>query len=175
MKRKDVYAMIHGYDNAFTDALSSGESVLFSGIQNIGKYFLCVVIIMTILIIAECVLFYFCRTAALPYAVMVLPIIVIFPVLKKKADNGNIRDGYAITEKRVLIYTGGSLVQARFEDITDIVIYSVKGKNGTLEIYKKDPSEAGKTMSGGIIRDVFHPEEIRSGILSLCGNDTPDE
>lgn len=40
MKRKDVYAKVHGYNNAFTDALCSGESILFSGIQDQKKYLL---------------------------------------------------------------------------------------------------------------------------------------
>lgn len=96
---------------------------------------------------------------------MLLPIIVFFPVLKKKFAVGNIKNGYAVTENRVLIYTDGELLQTRLEDITDVCIYSVKGKIGTLEIYKNDPDEAGKTVSGGIIADIFFPDEVRSEIL----------
>lgn len=174
MKRKDVYAKIHGYNNAFTDALCSGESILFSGIQDHKRYFSGIFLIMTILIAAEIVLFCFCRAEKIPYLTMVLPFVVLFPVMKKKSAVGNVKNGYAVTENRVLIYTDGDLLQARLEDITDVCIYSVKGKLGTLEIYKKDPSEAGKTMSGGIIRDIYLPEEIRSEILLQKNNISAD-
>ncbi|MGN0695604.1 MAG: hypothetical protein ACI4J5_02440 [Oscillospiraceae bacterium] len=175
MKSKDVYAKIHGYDNAFTDALSSGESVEFSGIQNFGKYSFRAMIILAVIIIAECVLFYLSSTEIISYLTMVIPVILLMLLLRKMSAIGNIRDGYAVTEKRVLIYTGGTLVQTRFEDITDIVVYSVKGKSGTLEIYKKDLSEAGKTVSGGIITDIRCPEEVRSEILRLRGENTSDK
>lgn len=174
MNQNDIYSKIHGYNNALTDALCSGESILCSGIQKDKNHSSATLIMLIVLIVAECLLFYFYQSGVIPIWTMIIPAVIVLPVTYR-VDSRNEKDGYALTDKRVLIYTDGKLSQVRLEDITDVCIYSVKGKIGTLEIYKNDLSEKGKTISVGIIRDIYLPEEIRSAILLQRKNNESEE
>ncbi|MGN1417391.1 MAG: hypothetical protein ACI4XF_11130 [Oscillospiraceae bacterium] len=174
MNENDIYSKIHGYNNALTDALCSGESILCSGIQKDKNHSSGALIMLIVIIVAECLLFYFFQSGVISIWTMILPAAIVLPVMTKRFDSRNEKDGYALTDKRVLIYTDGNLSQVMLEDITDVCIYSVKGKIGTLEIYKNDLSEKGKTVSVGIIRDIYLPEEIRSAILLQQKNSAPD-
>ncbi|MGN0691476.1 MAG: hypothetical protein ACI4K7_03910 [Oscillospiraceae bacterium] len=173
MNQNDIYSKIHGYNNALTDALGSGESILCSGIQKDKNHSSGTLIILIAIIVAECLLFYFYQSGVISIWTMIIPAAVILP-LTKRVDSRNEKDGYALTDKRVLIYTDGKLSQVMLEDITDVCIYSVRGKIGTLEIYKNDLSEKGKTVSVGIIKDIYLPEEIRSEILLQRKNSMSD-